>query len=144
MNGSSMQTDIALGFTPMDDIHEEFLALSAALQRASDAELTAQLALMAAHLKTHFGQEDAWMAQTAFPPRDCHIQEHAAVLASVHEVRLLLAQGNVQVCRDLARALAEWFPGHATHLDSALAHWMCKQRFGAKPLVFRPGKLTSA
>nr|WP_201525187.1 hemerythrin domain-containing protein [Bordetella pseudohinzii] len=94
----------------MDDIHEEFLALSAALQRASDAELTAQLALMEAHLKTHFGQEDAWMAQTAFPPRDCHIQEHAAVLASVHEVRLLLAQGNVQVCRDLARALAERSP----------------------------------
>lgn len=139
-----MHPDITLGYTPMDDIHEEFVELSAALQGARDEDLAAQLALMEAHLQAHFGAEDRWMEQTAFPPRDCHIKEHAAVLASVGEVRVLLEQGNVQVCRDLARALADWFPGHATHLDSALAHWMCKQRFGAKPLVFKPMPLTNA
>ncbi|QII86699.1 hemerythrin [Bordetella hinzii] len=144
MSGTFMHTDIALGYAPMDHIHEEFVGLSAALQDARDEELAARLALMEAHLKAHFGQEDAWMVQTGFPPRECHIKEHAAVLASVGEVRSQLEQGDFQACRELARALAEWFPGHATHLDSALAHWMCKQRFGAKPLVFRPKQLTNA
>ena len=35
----------------------------------------------------------------------------------------------------LAQALADWFPGHATYLDSALAHWMFHRRFGGKPVV---------
>lgn len=83
------------------------------------------------------------MRDTAFPPRDCHIDEHAAVLKSVHEVQALLAEGNVQACRALVLALVNWFPGHATHLDSALAHWLSKQRFGGKPVVLRRGIQTS-
>jgi len=31
----------------------------------------------------------------------------------------------------------KWFPGHATHLDSALAQWMFKREHGGKPVVFR-------
>ena len=34
------------------------------------------------------------MEQTQFPPRQCHIDEHTAVLNSVAEVRALLAEGN--------------------------------------------------
>ena len=39
--------------------------------------------------------------------------------------------------RRLAAALADWFPGHAFHRDSALAHWMVKRSFGGKPVVLR-------
>src|SRR5690606_37298225 len=128
-------TDHLLGYAPMDDIHEEFVDLIAQLQAASDDRLPELLGLMEAHLKSHFNQENTWMEQTAFPARKCHIEEHDAVLKSVAEVRLLPSQGNTQVCRELVRALADWFPGHATNLDSALAHWMCKNRLGGKPLV---------
>ena len=55
-----------------------------------------------------------------------------------------LAEGNVALCRDLTEALVDWFPGHATHLDSALAHWLSKQRFGGKPVVIRRNILSSA
>lgn len=129
--------DHVLGYAPMDDIHEEFVELIDELQSAPDDGLPDALERMQAHLVSHFDQENTWMEETAFPPRDCHIKEHDAVLKSVAEVRELLAQGNTTVCRELARALADWFPGHATHLDSALAHWMCKKRLGGKPLVFR-------
>mgnify|MGYP006210844499 FL=1 len=67
------------------------------------------------------------------------MDEHAAVLKSVHEVQAELAAGNVELCRDLVDHLATWFPGHADHLDSALAHWMSKRRFGGKPVVLRRG-----
>jgi hypothetical protein len=37
----------------------------------------------------------------------------------------------------LADALADWFPGHADCLDSALAQWMVKRKTGGVPLVFK-------
>ena len=128
---------LLMGYGPMDEIHQEFVDLISQLETADDAQLPALLQAMQVHLQQHFSQEDDWMNGTAFPPRDCHIDEHAAVLKSVAEVREKLAQGDVATCRSLVAALADWFPGHATHLDSALAHWLFKQRFGGKPVVIR-------
>ncbi|MEF9949455.1 MAG: hemerythrin domain-containing protein [Comamonas sp.] len=113
------------------------------LQTADDAQLPELLQKMEVHLKHHFAEEDQWMLSTNFPPRDCHIDEHAAVLKSVDKVRAKLDEGNVTLCRDLTKALVDWFPGHATHLDSALAHWLSKQRFGGKPVVIRRNILSS-
>ena len=77
------------------------------------------------------------MEETQFPARECHIDEHAQVMHSIVQVQQLLAQGQVEVCRRLARELASWFPGHADYLDSALAHWMCTQRLGGQPVAIR-------
>ncbi|MEN2429529.1 hemerythrin domain-containing protein [Comamonas sp. F1-6] len=135
---------LLMGHGPMDELHEEFVELIALLQTAEDSELPSLLQAMQTHLQHHFAEEDQWMLSTGFPPRDCHIDEHAAVLRSVAEVRVKLAEGNVALCRDLTKALVDWFPGHATHLDSALAHWLSKQRFGGKPVVIRRNILPSA
>ena len=134
---------LLMGHGPMDELHEEFVELIALLQTAEDSELPSLLQAMQTHLQHHFAEEDQWMLSTGFPPRDCHIDEHAAVLKSVAEVRVKLAEGNVALCRDLTKALVDWFPGHATHLDSALAHWLSKQRFGGKPVVIRRNILSS-
>lgn len=134
---------LLMGHGPMDELHEEFVELIALLQTAEDSELPSLLQAMESHLQHHFAEEDQWMLNTGFPPRDCHIDEHAAVLKSVAEVRVKLAEGNILLCRDLTEALVDWFPGHATHLDSALAHWLSKQRFGGKPVVIRRNILPS-
>lgn len=128
---------LLLGYAPMDHVHEDFVQCVVALREASDAALPAALAALRAHALDHFGQEDRWMVETEFPARECHINEHAAVLQSIDEVQALLAQGNTQICRRLTEELSQWFPGHADYLDSALAHWMCKQRLGGKPVVLR-------
>ncbi len=130
---------LLLGYAPMDRTHEAFVQSVTALRAAPDAELVARLADLRQHLETHFGQEDLWMVETQFPARDCHIDEHAAVLNSVREVQAVLEDGDVDNCRRLADELARWFPGHTDYLDSALAHWMCKQRLGGKPVVIRRG-----
>lgn len=128
---------LLLGYGPMDGVHQEFVQCVSALQQAADADLPAALDALEAHVLAHFGQEDRWMEETEFPARECHVNEHAAVLESVRGVRQRLAQGESAVCRRLALELARWFPGHADYLDSALAHWMCKQRLGGKPVVVR-------
>lgn len=128
-----------LGYPQMDSVHEEFVDIVVRLERASDAELPALLEEFATHTRAHFEMENNWMTETEFPPRECHIDEHAAVMKSVDEVRTLLAQGNTEVCRRLVQELIRWFPSHAHHLDSALAHWISKLRTGGKPVVIRRG-----
>jgi hemerythrin len=126
----------ALGYPPMDEVHEEFAELLVAAAQASDAQLPARLQDIAGHCRSHFGLEQQWMDGSGYPGGECHAQEHAAVLASIDGARRRVAAGEVQVGRTLVAALQSWFPAHAQHLDSALAHWMSKQRWGAKPLVF--------
>jgi hemerythrin-like metal-binding protein len=128
---------LVLGYGPIDSVHEEFVQCVARLQGAGDADLPACMEALERHAVEHFEQEDRWMRETDFPARDCHIDEHAAVLKSVREVRALLEGGDASECRRLADELAKWFPGHADYLDSALAHWMCKRSLGGKPVVLR-------
>lgn len=128
---------LLLGYDPMDGLHQEFVACLGELQLCGDAQLEMALDAMLAHLENHFSEEDGWMVETDFPPRDCHHDEHAAVLKSGYEVRDLLVKGDPRPCRRFAIALQEWFPGHATHLDSALAHWMVQRQYGGKPVVLR-------
>lgn len=132
-----------LGYGPMDETHREFVDIVNALLTCSDAEFPAHLDAFARHAEAHFGEEDAWMERTAFPPRECHVNEHAAVMKSVYQVIEVVKQGDVPEGRRLAAALADWFPGHAFHLDSALAHWMVKRSFGGKPVVLRRNVVAS-
>ena len=85
------------------------------------------------------------MESTGFPPRQCHMDEHDAVLKSVHEVQAYLREGgDVHNGRRLARELTKWFPGHADYMDSALAQWISKQRTGGAPVVIRRGVQSSS
>lgn len=126
-----------LGYIPMDHVHREFVDCVTALQCAPEDGLVPAMDALAKHCEAHFAEENRWMLETEFPARECHVNEHAAVLQSVHEVRQLLVAGNVTVCRRLGDELANWFPGHADYLDSALAHWMCKRTLGGKPVILR-------
>lgn len=129
-----------LGYPPMDDTHREFVTCVQALQTASDAELAERLDAILAHCLAHFEQEREWMQGTGFPATQCHIDEHEAVLKSLHEVKDMLAQGgHFKVARDLAQALQGWFPGHADYMDAALSHWMSKRTYGGAPVVIRRG-----
>lgn len=127
-----------LGHNGMDDTHREFVECVAALQTAGDTELADCLAAFEAHAVGHFEQERRWMEGTAFPAAQCHVDEHTAVLNSVHEVQELLRNGaSGQVARDLARALADWFPGHADYMDASLSQWLIKRSHGGAPVVLR-------
>lgn len=128
-----------LGFALMDEVHKEFYSVAIKLVTCTDATAAAAMDQFEKHAVSHFALEDEWMRSTNFPPRDCHIDEHAAVLNSISEVRDAIEKGQAgaELVRDLGAHLFEWFPGHADYLDSALAAWMTKQTMGGKPVVFR-------
>ena len=131
-----------VGHPALDAVHEEFVALIAALSNAADADVAAALQMLATHSREHFATEDDWMIRSGFPARACHLAEHEAVMRSVAGVQTRVAAGDVAAARRLAMALAEWFPGHADYLDAALVHWMCKQQHGGKPVVIRRHRST--
>lgn len=128
---------LTLGYQPMDEVHEEFVAHIAALRASSGPRMLEAMREIGEHARDHFGTEDAWMQETQFPARECHVAEHAAVLRSIEGVTERVAQGDDEAGRRLAEALWDWFPPHADYLDSALAHWMCKRALGGRPVVLR-------
>ncbi|MEZ0603217.1 bacteriohemerythrin [Paraburkholderia sp. IW21] len=137
-----------LGFAPMDETHHEFVECVAVLQQCNEAAVPGALAAFEKHAIAHFEQEEQWMQRTSFPAAQCHADEHAAVLRSVREVAQMLRDGaTFQVARELAEALADWFPGHADYMDAALSHWMSKRTHGGLPVVLRrviPGIVAAA
>ena len=126
-----------LGYEPMDQTHREFVDIVQAMLSAPDAELPALLDRFAVHAERHFSEELEWMRSTEFPALACHADEHEAVMKSVREVQAVVARGDASEGRSLARALADWFPGHADYMDSALAQWMSKKLYGGAPVVLR-------
>jgi hemerythrin len=129
--------DYALGHQTMDETHHEFVACVYTLLTTSDDNLENALEAFAEHAHRHFGDEDSAMRETAYGSAGCHIDEHAAVLRSLDDVRVMLAEGRTEVVRSFARALADWFPEHVRVMDQGLARWLIQQQLGASPVVIR-------
>ncbi|QHE83490.1 bacteriohemerythrin [Hydrogenophaga sp. BPS33] len=118
----------------MDDTHHEFVDCLDALLRASDAQQHAALNAFEDHARRHFQEEDQAMRESAYGSAGCHVDEHAAVLKSLDEVRAVLAEGRHDVVRAFALALADWFPRHAQVMDLGLARWLQQRRLGGAPV----------
>ncbi|MEX3785734.1 bacteriohemerythrin [Paraburkholderia sp. BR14374] len=128
-----------LGHGPIDATHKEFVIVVTELQQCTDATAVACLAALEQHLDSHFSMELELMDSTAFPNRNCHMDEHQKVSDAVHQVHELAIVGEVSLeeIKSLAQALVDWFPGHAEYMDSALSAWVSKQMYGGKPVVLR-------
>jgi hemerythrin len=127
--------DYALGHQTMDETHHEFVKCVQTLLTTEDHHLANALEAFADHAYRHFSEEDAAMRETAYESAGCHIDEHAAVLRSLDEVRALLTQGQTEVVRSFARALADWFAEHVRVMDQGLARWLIQRQLGAAPVV---------
>ncbi|KXV11015.1 hemerythrin [Caballeronia megalochromosomata] len=126
-----------VGHGLIDDTHREFVEILNTMIDADPAAIPATMEALARHVEAHFALEERLMEQYAFPARECHVEEHEKVLASVREVRALVATGATEVAVELAHALVDWFPGHSDYMDSALAAWVVKKTAGGAPLVLR-------
>jgi hemerythrin-like metal-binding protein len=124
-----------LGHVEMDETHHEFVECVQALLTCDDSQVGASLARFEDHARRHFAEEDRWMRTGDYPSAGCHVDEHAAVLRSVVQVRELAETGRVDVARALAKELARWFPEHAQVMDQGLARWLAQRQFGGAPMV---------
>lgn len=115
---------LVLDRSVMDDTHREFIDLLNRLADAPPEEALAVLDEFIAHTEAHFGHEQKWMEEMAFPPLACHVREHEGVLEISREVRNRIAAGQPKFAQVLAKAVAEWFEAHAASMDNVLALYM--------------------
>lgn len=128
-----------LGHEELDATHREFYDVVFNMLRCDGNTAWGTLLAFEDHARSHFTQEECWMRESNFPSGDCHADEHAKVLASLEEVKHALSAGEADhiLVQRFADHLFAWFPGHADFMDSALATWLSKKRFGAKPIVLK-------
>ncbi len=112
---------LALDLPLMDDTHQEFVDLLAAVVQAPDATLLAAWSALIAHTQDHFDREDQWMADTGFASGNCHATQHKVILQVMREGEQMGQQGQWAVIRQMAYELGVWFPQHAQSMDAALA-----------------------
>lgn len=136
--------DLLLGHRDIDDCHQAFAQILEKIHDCPATDLEPLFDCLVDHLQVHFESENRLMRTSGFPPRDCHIDEHDAVLQSAFAVQAALAQNNHLLCRTFIKELCVWFPKHTQHLDSALAHWLAKTQLGGKPVILKRNLLLNS
>ncbi len=112
---------LALDMPVMDETHQEFVELLAAVEAAPDGGLMSAWDVLIAHTDEHFGREDEWMRGAGFAEKNCHSTQHRVVLETMREGARLAAEGRLYIVREMARQLAPWFVNHAQSMDAGLA-----------------------
>lgn len=118
----------------MDETHQEFVNLCAALSLNEPASYLTRLDALIAHSIEHFEQEDTWMRDFNFPPAGCHQGEHEAVLQVMQEVRRRYADGEHDLGASLAEELPLWFEHHVATMDNMLAQFLIKNTIQVEKL----------
>ncbi|MFZ6675520.1 hemerythrin domain-containing protein [Undibacterium sp. Xuan67W] len=123
---------LKLQYEPMDETHQEFVMLCAALSEDNPDTFIARLDALIAHSVEHFEQENQWMTSNAFPPAGCHMTEHDAVLQVMREVRRRIVEaGEMDLAARLAEELPLWFEHHVDTMDNMLARFMTTEAITA-------------
>ena len=128
--------DLKLGDPQLDAEHGEFARLSQRLLAATTAEALAALDALDTHARQHFTAEDADLRRIGGANTTCHLDEHAAVLKSLAEVRDVLQgpQPPADLHRRLAMQLMDWLPEHVQAMDAGLAVVRTQDRLGGAPV----------
>ena len=130
----------ALGDPTLDADHAKLADLVDRLAAAKGADVLASLDALQAHASEHFALEDQELRQMRDGNASCHLDEHAAVLKSMDEVRGIVAAGpdsteSAHLVARLTAARRRWLPAHVTAMDAGVAHTRTRSRLGGAPVV---------
>lgn len=129
-----------LGDPTLDADHEILAGLIEQLAAASDDTVLPALEALITHASHHFGIEDEEIRMSKDGNANCHLDEHAAVLKSLRDVREMIARGleaprSKLLISRLSAELRRWLPEHVLGMDAAVATARSKKRLGGAPIV---------
>jgi hemerythrin len=119
---------LAVNFAEMDETHQEFVKLCAALSVGEPDTFLTRLNTLIKHSVEHFDQENNWMVEHQFASVACHVNEHDTILEIMREVGRRVALGEVDLAERLAEELPKWFEHHVDTMDNALAKFLIAQQ----------------
>lgn len=123
------------GYGPMDEEHRELAArLGALFEACEEADgpemLMPPLAALMNYCRSHFEQEEQWMAAFGYPGEPGHARSHQELLEQLEFLGLRMAMGEGDtVCPEERDFLVNWLSIHIRNEDMFLAEFL-KERVG--------------
>jgi hemerythrin len=109
------------GVAPLDRLQRDFVEAMKCLAIAPDHEFMHRYGEFVNLAERTFRIEEAWMEELDCPIVCCHREQHARVLAALHNVHARVMDGDFAIGRDVAeRLLPQWFALHAETMNAAL------------------------
>ena len=114
--------EMLTGLDEMDELHHVFFDALLGLSSITDENFSTCYTAFVAKAERMFATEDRWMEEIDFPALQSHREQHARVLAALHNVMFHVMGGNLALGRDvIERLLPQWCIFHMTTMDMALA-----------------------
>lgn len=109
----------------MDALHEELFSSLRGLANSNDGDFRFGFGLLVRQVEHVFAREEAWMDAIDFDGALPHREQHARVLAALHQVHSRVMRSELATGRDVVeRLLPQWLLFHTETMDSALARSM--------------------
>ena len=94
---------ISLGYVPVDDDHQMFVALLHQMEHADNVAFTTLFQQLATHTEKHFERENQLMQSSGFPALSEHRGDHHRVLGEFTSANGAAVMANHAVSENCAR-----------------------------------------
>lgn len=124
-------SELALGFSEIDDQHKEIIyrinqLVDACANGLCAIETQKMLDYLHTYVDKHFSGEEGIMEEIAYPKMDEHIEEHNTFIRRIETLRENLRQGGPQgnILQSIAQTLVDWMFDHIWMHDRELARYL--------------------
>lgn len=121
MKPAAWSPEMLLGVPEMDEAHESFLSLLSRVVDTPDSEFPEAFNALLTHVEHDFWSEERLMERIDYPGLRSHREQHARVLATLHQAVPAVASGDLAIGRKALELLPKWFMFHLATMDTALA-----------------------
>lgn len=113
---------MAYGNPALDKLHQDLLGEMENLSISTDTQFMEIFRAFLTCIESTFRQEEQWMEDIDFPMLKQHQEQHARVLAALHNVQAHVANGNLGLGREaISHLLPQWLTFHMSTMDTALS-----------------------
>lgn len=114
--------------------------LHAGLAQARGDECLAEtLAFLQDYAERHFSEEEAMLAQAAYPRLEQHRGQHRAFVEQIRAFRAQIADGGSGLGHNMAQFLGSWLVNHIMVADKAYASFLRSHGAVAEPALHSLG-----
>lgn len=114
---------LSTGASFLDALHHDCSQTLLLLSYSVDREFKAGYDTLVRKFERTFRTEERWMEEMDFPELKQHREQHAGILATLHQGQAQIMSGDLQYGREIIeKFLPQWLLLHSSAMDAALAN----------------------